>query len=97
MKRTRHSWTGTPFRKFLCLVLALVMLLSTGLSSIAVAMENETRAEIVDAEDGVPEEPAEEIPEEPSADEPDAGEEASAAELGEEQGEELPEEPANLK
>ena len=94
MKRTRHSWTGTPFRKFLCLVLALVMLLSTGLSSIAVAVENDTRTEIVDTEDGVPEEPAEEIPEEPSADEPDAGEEASAAELGEEQGEELPEEPA---
>ena len=48
MKSRKHSWTGTSLRRFLSVILALVLLLSTGLSSIAAAMEVEVPDEEVE-------------------------------------------------
>ena len=76
MKSTRHSWTGTSLKRLLSVFLALVLLLSTGLSSIAAAMEVEVPDETALEERIAAEEPEIELPEipaeEPAAEIPEA-------------------------
>ena len=87
MDGKQHSWSKAPLRRFLSVFLALVLLLSTGLSSIAAAMEADYAEEEAPAESFVPEEPAED-----SAEEPEAGTQLEfSAEQGEVPEEENPE------